>query len=358
MEVVGVMSVRVDKLTKRFTEKGTPAVADVSFTAPTGAITSLIGPSGAGKSTILRLIAGLEIADRGRIFIEDQNVSGAPVQGRGVGLVFQNYALFQHMTVFDNVAFGLDVRKRPRAEINERVEELLRLVQLEDLAKRYPAQLSGGQRQRVAFARALAIKPKVLLLDEPFGALDARVRIELRDWLERLHSETHVTTILVTHDQQEAFEVSQHVVVMTDGSVVQAGSPTEVYDHPATPAAATFLGANLLRGHIREGRAEMGSLSVDAPSNAEEGASIQAFVRSHDVQLAVPGDPSEQLSLARVVRIRRVGGYTKVLVEMPAGDQVTIDLPRSDFDALGVAAGDRVLVKVRAANVFVGDYEI
>jgi len=352
------MSVRVEKLTKRYTEKGTPAVSDVAFEAPTGAITSLIGPSGAGKSTILRLVAGLEIADAGRVFIEEEDVTTSSVQARGVGLVFQNYALFQHMTVFDNIAFGLDVRRRPRAEIKDRVEELLRLVQLEDLAKRYPAQLSGGQRQRVAFARALAIRPKVLLLDEPFGALDARVRVELREWLERLHDETHVTTLLVTHDQQEAFEVSQHVVVMGDGRVIQAGSPTEVYDHPATPEAATFLGANLLRGSIKEGRAEVGSLSVNAPSDAREGAAAMAFVRSHDVQIALPTDPSTQLSLARVVRVRRVGGYTKVIVEMPAGDQVTIDLPREDFDKLGVASGDRVLVNVRAANVFVLDYQI
>jgi sulfate transport system ATP-binding protein len=352
------MSVRVDKLTKRFTEKGTPAVGDVTFEAPTGSITSLIGPSGAGKSTILRLVAGLEIADKGRIFIDGADVSNGPVQTRGVGLVFQNYALFQHMTVFDNIAFALDVRKRPRDEINDRVKELLQLVQLEDLAKRYPAQLSGGQRQRVAFARALAIRPKVLLLDEPFGALDARVRVELREWLERLHHETQVTTILVTHDQDEAFEVSQHVVVMADGRVIQAGSPAEVYDHPATPVAATFLGANLLRGKIKEGRAEMGSLSVDAPINSREGASAMAFVRSHDVQIALPTDPAAQLSVARVMRVRRVGGNAKVIVEMPIGDQIAIDLPRIDFDSLGVAVGDRVLVKVRTANVFVEDYEI
>ncbi|HRI70377.1 MAG TPA: sulfate ABC transporter ATP-binding protein [Polyangium sp.] len=352
------MSVRVEKLTKRFTEKGTPAVNDVSFEAPAGAITSLLGPSGAGKSTVLRVVAGLELPDSGHIFIGEQNVSQTSVQNRGVGLVFQNYALFQHMTVFDNIAFGLDIRKRPRGEIKDRVEELLRLVQLEDLARRYPNQLSGGQRQRVAFARALAIKPRVLLLDEPFGALDARVRIELREWLERLHDEMQVTTLLVTHDQAEALEVSQHVVVMADGKVIQAGSPTEVYDHPATPEAATFLGANLLRGRIKGGRTEIGSLSVHAPSDAREGAEAMAFVRSHDLQLALPTEASAHLSLARVVRARRVGGFTKVVVEMAAGDHVTLDLARDDFDKLGIAAGDRVLVNVRAANVFLVDYEI
>lgn len=352
------MSVLIDNLTKRFKVKTAPAVDDVSFEAPSGAITSLIGPSGAGKSTVLRLIAGLEIAERGRIFIEGADVSAAPVQNRGVGLVFQNYALFQHMTVHDNIAFGLDVRRRPKGEVRDRVAELLRLVQLEDLAKRYPAQLSGGQRQRVAFARALAIRPKVLLLDEPFGALDARVRVELRDWLERLHHEMRLTTILVTHDQQEAFEVSQHVVVMFDGRVVQTGAPTAVYDHPATPATATFLGANPLRGRVKEGRVEMGTLSVDAPRNAHEGATVHAFVRSHDVKLARPANSSTHVPLARVVRVRPIGGYVKVIVEMPAGDQVSIDLSRFDFDALGVTLGDHVQVDVQTANVFVGDYEI
>lgn len=352
------MSVRVDKLTKKFTDKGTPAVDNVTIDAPTGAITSLIGASGAGKSTVLRLIAGLEIPDAGRIFIDGEDVTRTPVQARGVGLVFQNYALFQHMSVFDNIAFGLETRKRPRAEIKDRVEELLKLVQLENLAQRFPGQLSGGQRQRVAFARALAIRPKLLLLDEPFGALDARVRIELREWLERLHDQTHVTTLLVTHDQQEALEISQHVVIMAHGHVLQAGSPTDVYDHPATPDVATFLGANLLRGHIRDGRAEVGSLSVHAPFDAREGAAAMAFVRSHDVQLARPTDPSTHVSLARVARVRRVGGQAKVLVELPAGEEVTIDLPRDDFDKLGVATGDRVLVNVRTANVFVLDYEI
>lgn len=352
------MSVRVEKLTKRFTEKGTPAVNDVSFEAPTGTITSLLGPSGAGKSTILRLIAGLELGDSGRVFIDDTDVSSTSTQTRGVGLVFQNYALFQHMTVFDNIAFGLQVRKQPRGEIKDRVEELLRLVQLDDFTKRYPGQLSGGQRQRVAFARALAIRPRVLLLDEPFGALDTRVRIELREWLERLHDEMRMTTLLVTHDQQEALEVSQHVVIMADGHVIQAGSPTEVYDHPASAEVATFLGANLLHGHIKEGRAEMGSLSVHVPNHAPEGAAAMAVVRAHDVQLTLPSDPSTHQSLGRIIRARRVGGQAKVVVAMPGGDQVAMDIPRSDFDKLGVSVGDEVLVTARAANVFVLDYQI
>jgi sulfate/thiosulfate transport system ATP-binding protein len=352
------MSVIVQNLTKRFTVKDTPAVNDVSFEAPSSAITSLIGPSGAGKSTVLRLIAGLEIAEHGRILLEGDDVSTAPVQARGVGLVFQNYALFQHMTVHDNIAFGLDVRRRPKAEIRDRVAELLRLVQLQDLAQRYPGQLSGGQRQRVAFARALAIRPKVLLLDEPFGALDARVRVELRDWLERLHDEMQLTTILVTHDQQEAFEVSQNVVIMFDGRVVQTGAPTHVYDHPATPATAAFLGANPLRGRVVKGRVEMGSLSVDAPLDAQEGATVHAFVRAHEMKLVRAVDSATKTPLARITRVRPIGGYVKIVVEMPAGDQVTIDLSRADFEVLGVISGDHVQVDVQTANVFVGDYQI
>jgi len=236
------MSVVVRGLTKRFFSRGLPAVADVSFKAPTGAITALLGPSGAGKSTVLRLIAGLEIPDAGTIHIDECDCARVPVQKRGVGFVFQSYGLFDHMTVRRNVAFGLEVRKRPKREIDARVGELLALIQLEGFGERRPAQLSGGQRQRVAFARALAVKPKVLLLDEPFGALDAKVRLELREWLRKLHAETHVTTLLVTHDQDEAFSVAERVVVMLDGKVAQEGSPREVLEHPRDERVAAFLG--------------------------------------------------------------------------------------------------------------------
>ena len=201
--------------------------------SPTGSLTALLGPSGSGKSTLLRIIAGLETADQGSVFIDGKDVTGRPPQERGVGFVFQHYAAFKHMTVYDNVAFGLKIRKRPKAEIAERVNQLLKLVQLEGLAKRYPAQLSGGQRQRMGLARALAIDPTVLLLDEPFGALDARVRAELREWLRRLHDETHTTTVIVTHDQEEAMEVADEVVVMSSGRIEQVGSPRDVYEQPA-----------------------------------------------------------------------------------------------------------------------------
>ena len=351
------MSVRVEGLTKRFTTGGTPAVADVAFAAPAGAITTLLGPSGAGKSTVLRIVAGLELPDAGRIEVDGEDITGRTVQKRGVGFVFQNYALFEHMTVRDNIAFGLDVRKRPRSEVDARVAELLRLVQLEDLGRRHPAQLSGGQRQRVAFARALAIRPKVLLLDEPFGALDARVRVELRDWLQRFHEETHVTTLLVTHDQEEALEVSQHIVVMLDGRVMQAGEPTAVYDHPTSPAVASFLGASLLSGRVQAGRAEVGPLLVDAPT-ARDGEEVHAVVRSHDIKLTRASEQASQASLGQVVRLRPVGGHVKVTLRLPSGDDVTVELPRSELEELGVGEGDRVLVDVRASKLFLGDYAI
>src|ERR671914_1566725 len=252
------MGITVRNATKRFGDF--VALNDVSIEVPDGSLTALLGPSGSGKSTLLRVIAGLEEPDSGRVVISDQDMTHVPVQDRNVGFCFQHYAAFKHMSVGDNVAFGLSIRKRPKREIDERVHELLRLVQLEGLIDRYPSQLSGGQRQRMALARALAVEPKVLLLDEPFGALDARVRMELRRWLRRLHDEVHVTTIFVTHDQEEAMDVAEQIVVMNDGAVEQAGKPTDLYDHPETEFVMSFVGtAN-----------RIGSM----------------LVRPHDVQLA------------------------------------------------------------------------
>ena len=361
------MSVDVENLTKRFTLGGTPAVSAVTFSAPTGATTALLGPSGAGKSTVLRLIGGLELPDAGRIRIEGEDCSSIPIQKRGVGFVFQNYALFQHMTVRENIAFGLNIRKVPRAEVAARVDELLHLVQLEDFGSRHPAQLSGGQRQRIAFARALAVRPKVLLLDEPFGALDTQVRVELRALLQDLHSKTHVTTILVTHDQSEALEVSQHVVVMLEGQVVQAAPPQEVYDHPATPFVAAFLGgANVFRGQIRAGRAEIGSLVMDAPASATEGQIVHAFVRPHDVTLAKASEAkqpksannSSTISIARLENIKHIGGHVKISLALQSGETVTVEVSRPDFEALDVVEGDRVFVDVRSAKIFIEDFAI
>jgi sulfate transport system ATP-binding protein len=355
------MSIIVEQVTRRFTEKGTPAVSDVSFQAPAGAITSLLGPSGAGKSTLLRLVAGLEVPDAGRIIIDGVDCTNMPVQQRGVGVVFQSYALFQHMTVRENISFGLEVRGTARAQAAARVDEMLRLVQLEELGSRFPGQLSGGQRQRVAFARALAIRPRVLLLDEPFGALDTRVREELREWLHDLHTRTGLTTLLVTHDQQEALEISQHVVVMSEGRVAQASSPEDIYTRPASPFVASFIGgASVLRGQVRSGRVAMGSLSVHVPATAREGEAVQAFVRPHDIKLAKSseGPLNGHSATGRVERFKSVGGYVKVLLRLPSGDEVTVEVPRSEFDALGVVEGDSVRADVRTASVFVGDYAI
>src|SRR6201982_1966887 len=234
------MGISVVEVSKQF--NGFTALHDVSVAIPEGSLTALLGPSGSGKSTLLRVIAGLEEPDNGQVMLGDDDVTHQPARARGVGMVFQHYAAFKHMTVWENVAFGLKVRKRPKVEIKSRVHELLELVQLEGLAKRYPAQLSGGQRQRMALARALAVDPEVLLLDEPFGALDARVRKELRAWLRRLHDEVHVTTIIVTHDQEEAMEVAGQIVVLNDGRIEQVGSPRELYEQPANEFVMSFVG--------------------------------------------------------------------------------------------------------------------
>jgi sulfate transport system ATP-binding protein len=352
------MSVVVAKITKRFPAAHTPAVSGVSFSAPEGAITTLLGPSGSGKSTILRIVAGLEQPDEGIVRFGDDDVTRLPVQKRSVGFVFQSYALFRHMTVQANVAFGLTIRKLPRREIAERVADLLRLVQLEGYGDRYPHQLSGGQRQRVAFARALAIQPKILLLDEPFGALDARVRLELRDWLHRFHDERHVTTLLVTHDQEEAMELSEHVVVMHQGRVEQSGSPHDIYDRPATPFVAEFVGGtNVLSGHVQDGRAALSrSLSVAIPGG-REGAQVQAFVRPQEVKLS-RAEGEQDVSVARVERLTRVGANAKVSLQLPDGTPMIVELPRAEVDALGIAEGDRVLVDLRDAKIFVEDYSI
>ena len=284
------MSIEIRGVTKTF--GSFVAVDDVSLTVPTGELTALLGPSGSGKTSLLRIIAGLERADRGQVLFEGEDATARDVRKRGVGFVFQHYALFRHMTVFENVAFGLRVRPRAdrpgEAEIKKKVTDLLRLVQLDWLGDRYPSQLSGGQRQRVALARALAVEPKVLLLDEPFGSLDAKVRQELRRWLRRLHDEIRVTSVFVTHDQEEALEVSDRVVVMNRGRVEQVGTPQEVFDKPATPFVMGFLGSvNVFHGRVEAGRAHLGPLSVDYP--AHDGAAprpAQGFARPWELELA------------------------------------------------------------------------
>jgi sulfate transport system ATP-binding protein len=361
------MSLTVKNLTKRFTARGTPAVSDVSFAAPTGGITTLLGPSGSGKSTVLRVIAGLEEPDDGQVLFGDKDFTRVPVQSRGVGFVFQSYALFKHMTVRANIAFGLGIRKVERKTIEAKVDELLSLVQLDGYGARYPTQLSGGQRQRVAFARALAIEPQVLLLDEPFGALDAQVRIELRAWLRLFHEKRHVTTVLVTHDQEEAMEVSDHIVVMSDGRVAQVGPPQEVYDRPATPFVASFVGgANVLSGTMQDGRAAVGSFAVNMPAGtaARDGAAVQAFVRPHDVKLtkadaeATTDGASTDVSVARVERLAWLGGYVKLTLKLSDGASMSVEMPKSEIEQLGIGEGDLVMADLRQARVFVEDYSI
>jgi len=290
---------------------------------------------------VLRLIAGLERPDGGCVQLDGADCTNVPVQKRGVGFVFQGYALFAHLNVRKNIAFGLKIQRLERRQIKERVDELLELVQLGDLAERYPDQLSGGQRQRVAFARALATRPKVLLLDEPFGALDARVRVELRAWLHELHRKMPVTTILVTHDQEEAFELSERVVVMHEGKVAQVASPHEVYDHPATAFVASFIGnANAVRARAHDGR---------------DGV---AFVRPHEVKIVRADESTAEVSLAVVLGMQRVGSFVKVAVKLPTDEQMIVQLPRSEAEALALREGDRVLIDLGAAKVFVGDYSI
>jgi sulfate/thiosulfate transport system ATP-binding protein len=293
------------------------ALDDVSLTIPTGQLTALLGPSGGGKSTLLRIIAGLETADTGTVSIEGTDATKLPPQKRNVGFVFQHYAVFKHMTVAKNVAFGMEIRKKPKAEIARRVDELLNLVHLSQFSHRLPSQLSGGQRQRMALARALAVEPTVLLLDEPFGALDAKVRKELRDWLRRLHDEVHVTTVFVTHDQEEAMEVADEIVVINDGRVEQVGTPDELYDEPANDFVMGFLGETTLLGGV--------------------------LLRPHDIHISL----SPELAGASegvVSRILRVGFEVRVTVLTDDGEEVGVILTRTHARQLGVEEGVRVWV--------------
>jgi sulfate/thiosulfate transport system ATP-binding protein len=335
----------VRDLTKRF--GSFEAVRDVTFTAPAGAITALLGPSGSGKSTVLRMIAGLERPSAGRIFMGDEELTPKSVQERRVGFVFQHYALFRHMNVADNVAFGLRVRKQSKAATKARVGELLELVQLAPFAGRYPDQLSGGQRQRVALARALAPQPKVLLLDEPFGALDARVRQDLRLWLDELHRELGVTSLLVTHDQEEALELANQVVVMHEGRVEQAATPQQIYDEPATSFVAGFVGsANVLHGEVVDGQIHLGSIRLPGADHLEEGVAAAAYVRPHDVRVSAHGG---DLS-AVVERIASLGWVSRVSLRLKSGESLVAHVPNDELH--GASEGDQVWVDLRNAKAF------
>ena len=337
----------VQNLTKRF--GSFVAVDDVSFEAHDGAVTALLGPSGSGKSTVLRMIAGLEHPDEGRIWVGGEELTRASVQERRLGFVFQHYALFRHMTVRENIAFGLSVRKRPRVEQQDRVTELLGLVGLEAFGDRYPDQLSGGQRQRVALARALAPRPSVLLLDEPFGALDARVRQELRRWLDELHRELGVTSLLVTHDQEEALELAGEVVVMHRGSLEQMGSPEDIYNRPASPFVASFVGAsNVLQGAVWEGHVHFGKAAVTGAHHLDDGADATAYVRPHDVRLA--RQPEDLAFPVDVERRTNLGWMSKFHLRLADGQSLVAHLPNEEVN--GITSGDEVWAVLRNAKVF------
>jgi sulfate transport system ATP-binding protein len=348
------VSIEVQGVTKRFGEF--VAIADVSLRVETGELVALLGPSGCGKTTLLRLIGGLEIPDEGSILFHGADAAGRRAAERHVGFVFQHYALFRHMTVFENIAFGLRVRPRgsrpPRAEIERRVRRLIELVQLEPMTERYPSQLSGGQRQRVALARALAVEPEVLLLDEPFGALDAKVRKELRRWLRRLHDELHVTSIFVTHDQEEALEAADRVVVMSHGRIEQVGTPADVYAHPATPFVYDFLGdVNLFHARVEQGKAYVGPMAFDAPGGAHEARLATLYIRPHQLQIAVEqnGDPQFR---ARVVHVNPAGPLVKVELVAEWGDPVRVEMSQERYRALALQPGQQVFVSPVDMSLF------
>ena len=352
------MSISVSNINKRF--GSFTALNDVTLEFPSGQLVALLGPSGCGKTTLLRIIAGLEKADSGDVFLEGVNASDLHVREREVGFVFQHYALFRHMTVFDNVAFGLRVKHRDlrpsEGEIRRKVKDLLQLVQLDWLADRYPAQLSGGQRQRIALARALAVEPKVLLLDEPFGALDAKVRKELRRWLRQLHDELHITSIFVTHDQEEALEVADRVVLMDHGKVEQIGTPDEVYDHPASPFVYGFLGSvNLFHGRVDGQALRIGehALELDAHDLAHDASAI-GYVRPHEVQLLVDDGEVQGGLPAQVLRITSSGALATVELSREEGDggRIEVTVFRDYLRQLGVQEGDRVRLKPQRVRVF------
>jgi sulfate transport system ATP-binding protein len=343
------MSIEVRNVAKRW--GSVVGLDDVSLHVDTGELVALLGPSGSGKTTLLRIIAGLETADRGHVFFAGEDATDARVRDRGVGFVFQHYALFKHMTVAENVAFGLRVmpsdRRPSESKIREKVEQLLDLVQLEGLAKRFPAQLSGGQTQRVALARALAVEPKVLLLDEPFGALDQRVREELRRRLRRLHDELRVTTVLVTHDQEEALEVSDRVMVMHRGRIEQAGTPTEIVDHPRSAFVNEFVGdVNALRGVVSEGSAHVGALVVPTTEH-RAGTEVRVLIRTYDLKLW-----RDDHGIATVTHVSALGDRVKVSAKLDGAGELLAQFPRRSSLLRGVEPGCRVAVEVTQARIY------
>ena len=351
------MSIEIRAIRKSFGNFA--ALKDVSFKVETGELVALLGPSGSGKTTLLRMIAGIEVPDGrdGAILIHNEDTTAFSVRDRRVGFVFQHYALFRHMTIFENVAFGLRVRPRrvrpPEKVIKEKVNELLKLVQLDWLGDRMPSQLSGGQRQRIALARALAVEPSVLLLDEPFGSLDAKVRKELRQWLRRFHDELKITSVFVTHDQEEALEVADRVVLMNEGRVEQVGTPEEVYHHPANAFVYNFLGnVNLFHSRVEEGKVYLGEMPIDLPAESTPDAkSALVFVRPHLLEIEHQRNGGDNFH-AKVTHINAAGPLVKVDLVTDWGDPVQVELSHGKYLSLGLKRDDEVFVRPRERKIF------
>jgi sulfate/thiosulfate transport system ATP-binding protein len=351
------MSITAKNISKRFGKK--VVLDDITVEAPSGSLVALLGPSGSGKTTLLRIIAGLEVPDSGSVMYLADDVTRQTARERNIGFVFQHYALFRHMTVFENVAFGLRVRNWPEAKVRDRVAELLHLVRLDEYAERYPATLSGGQKQRIALVRALAPEPRVMLLDEPFGALDAKVRSELRVWLRRFHDEFHVTSLFVTHDQEEAFEVADKIVVMNDGRVAQVGTPTEVFEHPANAFVMDFLGnVNVFPVTLLNGRAMLGHVEMPLPHLVTQGDEGRVFVRPHELDLTRLREGSSALE-ARITHINPAGSIVKVrLIAEQFGLLINVDVVQERYAAMRLKAGEVVYIAPKGGRMFTDDYVI
>ncbi|MCZ0872480.1 sulfate/molybdate ABC transporter ATP-binding protein [Peribacillus sp. AS_2] len=348
------MSIIIENVTKYYGSY--QALQNIDLEIKSGELVALLGPSGSGKTSLLRIIAGLEQAEKGNILFNEENYTHKHVKDRNVGFVFQHYALFRNMTIFDNIAYGLKVRPRktrPSKEvIEQKVTELLQLVKLEGYKDRYPSQLSGGQRQRVALARALAVEPNILLLDEPFGALDAKVRKELRRWLRRLHDEFNVTSVFVTHDQEEAMDVADRVVIMNEGKIEQIGTPEEVYDHPENPFVYDFLGSvNLFKGNVHKGKLVTGNVEMNAPGS-EDGAGT-GYVRAHN--FIIEREPAEKDSIASIVdHIHTIGPIVRIeVIRQDTNEPLEIELTKEQYLNLEISKGERVFVRPKELKVFV-----
>lgn len=350
------MSIELQSIDKHFGSYH--ALQNISLNIQPGELVALLGPSGSGKTSLLRIIAGLETLDDGTILFDNKNVDHLSAKERNIGFVFQHYALFNHMTVFDNIAYGLKVRPkklRPsKKEIEAKVIELLALVKLDHFAKRYPSQLSGGQRQRVALARALAVEPKVLLLDEPFGALDAKVRKDLRRWLRKLHNDYHITSIFVTHDQEEALDVADRIVVMNEGRIEQVGTPVEVYENPQTPFVYDFLGnVNLFKGRLQKGSLINGDFSLRIPGSEHQNSDETiGYVRPHDI--GIEKTPSDQTVLANITHIHTIGATIHIELNRPdTNDYLEAEIQKEHFRELNIKRGDTVYIKPKQLKIFI-----